>query len=152
MNDVVTRLEEILKALTDNGFEVIHQEVDQAVVRQTEDLFVAALTASDAWVQASQTLLESPEFADRRAAVATLAMRIHGRFLGCRFGFEDDGNLVAQYDVYPGESERQLATALEQMAYVAAYTLPLFKDCAAGVAVDDDRIDMAFMPKAETSS
>ena len=148
----VSRLDNTLEEIVDSGFEIVHREDDQVVVRHVEDEFNVVLTASDEWVQAQQTLLESTEFSERKAAIAELAMQIHGRFLGCRFGFDERGDLVAQCDVYPETAGGQVATALAQLAYVAASALPLFNACAAGTDVGEEQIDLAleFVPEVDS--
>lgn len=142
---IVTRLDELLTDLRTHRFETVDYEHDQAVIRQTPEDVTFVLTHSDEWVQAAQTLLDAPAFAKRRLAICELAMRIHGRFLGVRFGFDEDEALVVQYDIYPDMSAEHVAFALGQLAYVATTTLPLFEECVNSEhAITDDRVDFAF--------
>lgn len=135
---------ELLIALAKRHFEVIHEQEDQAVVRSTELDATFVLTRAGEWVQAEQTLLERDALTDNaRLAAAELALRIHSRFLGCRFAFDDDGSLKAVVDVFPGTSVPHLIVMLSQLAYIASTILPLFEEVRED-EVDEERIEAAF--------
>lgn len=140
------RLEQLLGGLENFGFEIAHREPEQAVLRRTDDDATYTLTADDSWVAAMQMILEAGALSVSKHAPAAIrfALELHGRYLGCRFGFDEDENLCVQYDVYPDMAVEHVALALTQMAYVAASTTPLFELVLAGGTVDDRLIDRAF--------
>lgn len=141
-----TRLEQLLKGLAKHDFEVVHVEADQAVIKRREDDASFILTASATWVSAMQMLFEDGELrASKHASAAfRFAMQLHGRYTGCRFGFDEDENLCVQYDIYPDVSPEHVALALTQMHYVGSACVPLFEVVLAGGTVDDHLIERAF--------
>jgi hypothetical protein len=141
-----SRLEQLLAGLEAFGFEIAHREPEQAVLRRTDTDATYTLTADDSWVAAMQMILEAGELTVSKHAPAAIrfALELHGRYLGCRFGFDEDENLCAQYDIYPDMSAEHVALALTQMAYVSASTTPLFELVLAGGTVDDRLIERAF--------
>jgi hypothetical protein len=140
-------LEELLSRLGGFGFETIHSEPGQAVIRSRETAVAFILTIVDEWAQASLTVLEGDAvYASNHAtALAVLAMRIHQRLLGCRFAFDDDGAVVANYDIYPDAGVDHISFALGQLAYVASTVQPLF-DAAleTGAIASEEVIDDVF--------
>lgn len=140
-----TRLDQLLLDLQERGYETIDVESERAVIRNTEYGLVYVLTSGDEWVQAMQMMFDASQLQSPcRDSALTLALRLHSRFLGCRFGFDDEGNLAVQYDIYPEMTAHHIASALGQVHYVGSRSYPLFEEVLAGTAVDEERIDRAF--------
>ena len=141
-----SRLEQLLAGLESFGFEIAHREAEQAVLRRTDTDATYTLTADDSWVAAMQMVLEAGQLTVSKHAPTAIrfALELHGRYLGCRFGFDEDENLCVQYDIYPDMNAEHVALALTQMAYVAASTTPLFELVLSGGTVDDRLIERAF--------
>lgn len=141
-----SRLEQLLKGLAKHGFDIVHVETDQAVIKSRDTDATFILTASDTWISAMQMLFEEGELRASKFAPAAyrFAMQLHGRYTGCRFGFDEDENLCVQYDIYPDVSADHVALALTQMHYVGSACVPLFEVVLAGGTVDDRLIERAF--------
>ena len=148
---ITPRFEQLLTALPRFGFEIAHREFDQAVLRRLEDDTSVILTASDTWISAMQLLFDAGELraSNHTPSAYRFAMQLHGRYMGCRFGFDEDENLCVQYDIYPDMDMQHIALALTQMAYVAAACQPLFELVLAGGTVDDRLIERAFAADGE---
>lgn len=142
-------LDDLLRNLASLEFEVLHQEDDQAVIRAREYGATFVLTAAGDWIQVSQALLDGDEIEDQvRPMAADLALRIQGRFLGCRFAWDEDGALSALLDLFPGTPIEVVTRALAQLSYVASATLPLFGELGDGM-VEEERIELALGETSE---
>lgn len=142
----MARLDDLLTGLERYGLTIAHREPDQAVLHRASDDASFILAASDSWVSAMQLLFEEGELraSNHTAAAYRFALELHSRYMGCRFGFDEDENLCVQYDIYPDMSVEHVALALTQMSYVAAACGPLFELVLAGGTVDDRMINRAF--------
>lgn len=142
----MARLASLLDGLEAHDFRTLFLDGVQAGVQTPGGHATVAMTAADDWVQVSQTLIESEtlDASPHAAAVYELALRLHARFLGCRFGLDEDRSLAIQYDVYPDAAADHVAAAINQLMYVAAAALPLFIRALAQGRVADDDIDRAF--------
>ena len=141
-----SRLDQLLTGLKRLGYEVTEADAEQAVIRNIEHDATYVLTGSESWVSAMQMLLEADELhgSEHATAVYRFALDLHGRYLGCRFGFDEDKSLCVQYDIYPDMTPEHVAQALIQLSYIAVTTVPLFQTVLAGGVVDDRLIDRAF--------
>ncbi len=150
----MSRLDKLVSGLERFGLETAHRETDQAVLRRLEDDTSFILTASETWISAMQLIFEAGELraSKHTAAAFRFALELHSRYMGCRFGFDEDENLCVQYDVYPDMTAEHVALALTQMSYVAAACTPLFELVLAGGTVDDRLIERAFAPESDDDS
>jgi len=148
-----SRLDQLLSGLKPLGFEVTEADAEQAVIRNIEQDATFVLTGGDSWVSAMQMLVDAPDLhgSDNAAAVFRFAMELHSRYLGCRFGFDEDKSLCVQYDIYPDMTPEHVAQALTQMSYIAVTTVPLFETVLAGGVVDDRLIDRSFFSSPDAT-
>lgn len=141
-----SRLDQLLKGLKPLGFEITEADAEQAVIRNIEHDSTFVLSSGDTWVSAMQMILDAAELhaSEHAPTVFRFALELHSRFLGCRFGFDEDKNLCVQYDIYPDMTAQHVAQALTQLSYIAVTTVTLFQTVLAGGVVDDRLIDRAF--------
>ena len=151
----------LLVELGKHRYEIVHTgsgdgdcHLSEAVVRSIELEHTYLLTASDGWIQAMQTLVEAGvlESSPYMHQALHLALRLHARFLGCRFGFDEDNNLAVQYDIYPDMTTEHVLLALGQLYYVGSSTFVLFEEVFGGKTVDDAPIDLALADASQPAA
>ncbi len=143
--ELVAPLREVAAAAKAEGYRVQVWEQD-ALLLETGEANTITLRAEGPWRVAMILVATAEELAapGARARVAELALRLHSRYLGCRFGDESGGNLVASVDLYPDLRSEQIMTRLAQLEDVAATAVELFERVVAGTEVTEDDVDEAF--------
>lgn len=139
--------ERILQELRSRGFS-IERDGDRVLVTLADSASVFVLLRADDWVQVASCIVGDDEIdasADTHALNEFL-LHVHGRYLGCRFGYDEDGSLVMMSDVYPECLDAgHLANVMTQMDYVAGALLPVIRAaCVSGELPSDSEVDRAF--------
>ena len=81
-----------------------------------------------------------------RQVLNEFLLRLHGRYLGCRLGYDTDGALVMMTDIYPGILAAQhVVDVMRQMDAVAGKLLPLLRSVVdSGELPAEPDVDAAF--------
>jgi hypothetical protein len=145
----LTALRNLVRGLRRLGHDAqIEQETGRGIVRPSVAQKGFVLLWSGDWLQIASVLTDklagvpSPN----RERLAAFVLQVHGRYLGCRLGLDDDGDLSIVNDVYPGHATpKHIATVIEQLDYVAEVLSPLIHSIILGGNVPSDaQIDEAF--------
>ena len=138
----------IVHDLQRSGHKLIHYEAGQAAVTIPNGETTFALLRGGDWLHIASALVEAEDLKGSvyRHALGELALRAHARLLGCRLGYDEDGSLVLQADLYPDTQEAaHVAIVLGQMDYVGSRLLPLVEHTlSTGAIPDDEMFDKAF--------
>lgn len=142
---LVASLREVAAVAQDEGYRAQVWEED-ALLLETQEANSITVRAEGRWRVAMILVATRQELAapGARSRVAKLVLRLHSRFLGCRFGDESGGNLVASVDLYPDLRPEQILSRLAQLEDVAATTVELLERAVSGAEVTEDEVDEAF--------
>jgi hypothetical protein len=144
----MNKFQRLVEELEKDGFRVLHVEQSQAVVEIPESDSVFVLLHSEEWLQIAAVLLDRDAIqkSANEDALGRAVLRIHSRFLGCRFGYDEDSSLAIQRDIYPdNQNVPHIKTVIEQLDYIANSVLPLFQEAlATGAFLDEGQINSVF--------
>ncbi|MGD9713051.1 MAG: hypothetical protein AB7V46_13410 [Thermomicrobiales bacterium] len=75
--------------------------------------------------------------------------RLHSRLLGCRYGLDEENNILLHADIFPhDQSGSTVGEAILQMEAIVEHTYDLLQHVQeSGIAADDGAIDEAFQLK-----
>ncbi len=139
--------ESVAEQLRQLGCNVMREDERALVTRDDVASSWVILCAQD-WIQIASVVLEHDELAEEasRDVLNEFVMQIHARYLGCRFGYDDDGALVIMSDVYPEDIHAtHLVNVMLQMDAVARALLPLLRTALESGELPSDReVDRAF--------
>jgi hypothetical protein len=78
-------------------------------------------------------------------------LTLHGRYLGCRLGYDEDGSLAIMADIYPDTaSPKHVVAVIRQLDFVANTILPLIRNTLeTGESPDSSVVDQAFAGQAD---
>lgn len=126
----------------------VERDSDRALVTSEESGSSWVLLSAGNWIQVAASVLDREEVSDEanRVALNEFLMRVHARYLGCRFGFDEDGALVVMSDVYPENVQAaHLIDVMNQMDSVTGALLPLLRAAiCSGQVPSDSEVDRAF--------
>ena len=138
---------ELVAALAAAGHDTEWHD-DWALVTPPDGSFAFALQREGAWLQVVTNVLEPGDVKDaaHRNVLNELLLRVHGHFLGCRFGYVDDGSVDVAHDLYPGTATLEhVAPVMSHLDFVASALVPLMEAALAkGALPSDAAIDRAF--------
>lgn len=143
----MTEFEKLDEQLREHGC-TVERDNQRALVTLEESGSTWVLLSAGDWIQVAASVLDCDELGEEggRAALNEFIMRVHARYLGCRFGFDEDGALVVMSDVYPENIRAaHLLDVMNQMDSVAGALLPLLHAAIlSGQVPAESEIDRAF--------
>ena len=123
-------------------------EGEWALVQPLKCEYSFGLQYDDPWIHIVGIVVEAEHVtgAPHRAVLNEFLLQVHGRYLGCRFGYSDDGSLALMHDVYPGNATpAHIGRLLKQLDVTARALVPLMESALRdGIVPDADRVDRAF--------
>jgi hypothetical protein len=141
------RVRRLANDLAASGYDVRIQPRRTTVTGADLTLLFNLLPKGD-WLQVAAVIVEMNEIDDLQylSKLDEFLMRLHKRYLGCRFGYHGGETLCIIYDVDPDSGTRsQVSQVITQLNWVAPVVLPLMKQVLhEGVIPGDDAIDVAF--------
>ena len=136
-----------LEELRAQGFSV-EPSGERALVLLPDSASSFVLLHAGEWVQVATCVLEETELDDdtARPALNEFLLRVHARYLGCRFAYDEDGSLVMATDIYPENlAADHLANVVIQMDFVVSALLPLIRSTQSSKKVpSESELDRAF--------
>ena len=108
------------------------------------------LTTAEAeeWIQVATVVIEAGELRSSRgqSRLGEFLLELHSRYLGCRFGYDEDHALTIMTDVYPENIRaKHIVAVMRQLDYIATVTVPLIRRVLEfGKVPPDSDVDAAF--------
>ena len=130
----------LLKELAALGCEVDAEE-SRALVTPPDGTTSFVLLQAEEWIQVATLVVEENELRGSRgrARLGEFFLELHGRYLGCRFGYDEERALAIMTDVYPGNAKaKHIFAVMAELEYVATVVHPLIKSVLETDAIPPD--------------
>ena len=138
----------LLNEIVALGCAVDAEEEDRAVITLPDGASSFVLLRAEEWMQVATILVEPGELrgARGRSRLGEFFLELHGRYLGCRFGYDEDRALAIMTDVYPGHTKaKHIVAVMAHLEYVATVVRPLIMSVLETDAIpQDSAVDAAF--------
>jgi hypothetical protein len=139
----LSRLAGLAEWCVEESFLIEDVSPDEASITDADGGSIWWLFRVDGWLQVKGLVFE--EVTATEALCLSFA-RLHSRFLGCRYGIDEDNSVLLYADIFPhDQTGGAVGAAIIQMQAIVDYTYDLLLHVQeSGIPADDSAIDEAF--------